>query len=128
MQEVLDDTHDQEDHGEGQAGNRQDSKEGQTGIGSIEHGDQIGDGIGNPITDGSKNRQNSIENSSSLQKHTFQIKYINRVHSGFSHWLRPTESNGISRGKAWRATITPNRHIVTQPGAPARRIRHAAAA
>lgn len=83
MQEVLDDTHDQEDHGEGQAGNRQHTQEGQAGISCVEHGDQISNSFRNPITDRFKDCQDSVKNSSSLQKHTFQIKYFNRVHSGF---------------------------------------------
>lgn len=80
MQEVLDNTHDQEDHGEGQAGHGQNAQEGQTGV-TIKHGNQIGNSIGDPVTDGIENSQNSIENSSSsLQKHTFQHKnkYLNR--------------------------------------------------
>lgn len=74
MQEVLNNTHDQEDHGEGQTSHGQNAQEGQTGV-TIEHRNQIGNGIGDPITDGIENRENSIKNSrSSLQKHTFQNK------------------------------------------------------
>lgn len=73
MQEVLNDTHDQEDHGEGQAANGQHAQEGQTGVGSVEHGDQVGNSIRDPVTDGIENGQNGIENSSSLQKHSLSI-------------------------------------------------------
>lgn len=85
MQEVLDNTHDQEDHGEGKTGHGQNTKEGQTGV-TIEHGDQIGNSIGNPVTNGIENSKNSIKNSgSSLQKHTFQhkINILTVVHYGY---------------------------------------------
>lgn len=73
MQEVLNDTHDQEDHRESQTGNSQNTQEGKASIGRIEHGDQTGNGIGNPFTNGIENVKNSIQDSSSsLQKHTFQ--------------------------------------------------------
>lgn len=73
MKEILDDTHDQEDHGEGQTSDGQNAQEGQAGISSVEHRDQVGDSVGDPITDSVKNRQDSIDNSSnSLQKHTFR--------------------------------------------------------
>lgn len=102
MKEVLNDTHDQEDHGEAQTGHSKNAKEGQAGF-TIEHGDQTGNSIGNPFTNGVKNIENSIKDSgSSLQKHTFQhkINILTVVHYGYIHWLRPTDSNGISRGKA----------------------------
>lgn len=85
MQEILDDTHDQEDHGEGQAGHGQNAQEGQTGV-AIEHRDQIGNGIRDPVTNGIEDRQDSIKNrSSSLQKHTFQhkINILTVVHNGY---------------------------------------------
>lgn len=73
MQEILDDTHDQEDHGESQTSNGQNTQEGQAGIGRIEHGNQVGNGIRNPFTNGVENVENGIQDSSSsLQKHTFQ--------------------------------------------------------
>lgn len=80
MQEILDDTHDQEDHGKGQTADGQHTQEGQTGVSCVEHGDQVGDGIRDPAADGIEDSQNGIENSSSLQKHSFSnltaLKFI----------------------------------------------------
>lgn len=87
MQEVLNDTHNQEDHGEGQTSNSQNAEEGQAGISSVEHRDQVGNGIGDPITDGIKNRQNRIENRSSSLQNThlsnLQILLLTVVHYGY---------------------------------------------
>lgn len=70
MQEILDDTHDQEDHGEGQAGNGKDTQKGQAGISGVEHRNQIGDGLRDPAADGIEHIQNLVENSSSsMRKH-----------------------------------------------------------
>ena len=77
MQEILDDTHDQEDHGERQTSNSQNTQESQSGFSGIEHGNQIGNSIGDPITNGGENSQNSIKNTSSLQKHTFHFNILN---------------------------------------------------
>lgn len=73
MQEVLNDTHDQEDHGESQTANGQHTQEGQTGVGSIEHRDQVSDSFGDPAANGVEDSQDGIENSSSLQKHSLSI-------------------------------------------------------
>lgn len=74
MKEILNDPHAEKNYTEGQTGNSQNAQEGQTGV-RIKHGNQIGNGIRDPVTDGIKDRQDSIENSSSsLQKHTFQNK------------------------------------------------------
>ena len=80
MQEILDDTHDQEDHGERQTGDGQHTQEGQTGFGSIEHGDQIGNSIGDPVTNSGEDSQNSIKNGSSLKNtllYNFTAFYFN---------------------------------------------------
>lgn len=80
MQEILDDTHDQEDHGESQTSNSQHTQEGQAGISYVEHGDKIVDGIRDPAADGIENVQDGLQNSSSLQKHSFSnltaLKFI----------------------------------------------------
>ena len=76
MKEILNDPHAEKNYTEGQTGNGQNAQEGKTGV-TIEHGNQIGNGIRDPVTDGIKDCQDSIENrSSSLQKHTFQHKKI----------------------------------------------------
>ena len=78
MEEVLNNTHDQENHGEGQTSDSQDTQEGQAGISSIEHGNQVGDSIRDPATDSIENLKNSIKNSSSsLQKPGDQAGFSN---------------------------------------------------
>ena len=70
MEEILNDTHNQEEHRDGQTGNSQHTQEGQTGFRGLEHGDQAVNGFRDPVSNRGKDLKNGIENiSSSMQKH-----------------------------------------------------------
>lgn len=74
MQEILDHTDHQEDHGDTQANNGQDAEESQRIIIRIpEDGRQRSELLHDPVTDGSKYRKNSGKQSICQCKHLTKI-------------------------------------------------------